>query len=124
MLKVIDSKCLREWWGKERIKLVVKRKEMCVFGSKVFPLWQGWERAALFFLLLLLLSNIHQFMRIGWVLLYKSLKFKNALLSNYLFVFWMLPSFLWYFVTLEVRQELVNKREFVIGAVVLERTCV
>lgn len=35
MLKVIDSKCLREWWGKERIKLVVKRKEMCLFGSSV-----------------------------------------------------------------------------------------
>lgn len=33
-LKVIDSTCLREWWGKEGIRLVVKGKQMCLFGSR------------------------------------------------------------------------------------------
>lgn len=33
-LKVIDIKCLREWWEKEVIILVVKGKGMCLLGSR------------------------------------------------------------------------------------------
>lgn len=33
-LKFIDIICLREWWGKEVIVLVVKGKRMCLLGSR------------------------------------------------------------------------------------------